>query len=56
MALNLERDSVGVVMLGAYQHISEGDTVKCTGKILEVPVGGELLGRVVDGLGKAYRW
>ncbi len=52
MALNLERDSVGVVMLGAYQHISEGDTVKCTGKILEVPVGGELLGRVVDGLGK----
>ncbi|MCK5830345.1 MAG: F0F1 ATP synthase subunit alpha [Methylococcales bacterium] len=51
MALNLERDSVGVVMLGAYQHISEGDTVKCTGKILEVPVGDELLGRVVDGLG-----
>ncbi|MGD0961831.1 MAG: F0F1 ATP synthase subunit alpha, partial [Methylomonas sp.] len=38
MALNLERDSVGVVLLGAYQHISEGDTVKCTGKILEVPV------------------
>ena len=52
MALNLERDSVGVVMLGAYQHITEGDIVKCTGKILEVPVGGELLGRVVDGLGK----
>ena len=51
MALNLERDSVGVVMLGAYQHISEGDIVKCTGKILEVPVGEELLGRVVDGLG-----
>ncbi|KAF3977743.1 MAG: F0F1 ATP synthase subunit alpha [Methylococcales symbiont of Iophon sp. n. MRB-2018] len=51
MALNLERDSVGVVMLGAYQHISEGDTVKCTGKILEVPVGEELLGRVVDALG-----
>ncbi len=52
MALNLERDSVGVVMLGAYQHISEGDTVKCTGKILEVPVGEALLGRVVDALGK----
>ena len=51
MALNLERDSVGVVMLGAYQHITEGDTVKCTGKILEVPVGDALLGRVVDALG-----
>ncbi len=51
MALNLERDSVGVVMLGAYQHITEGDTVKCTGKILEVPVGEEMLGRVVDALG-----
>ncbi len=51
MALNLERDSVGAVVLGAYQHISEGDTVKCTGKILEVPVGRELLGRVVDALG-----
>jgi F-type H+/Na+-transporting ATPase subunit alpha len=51
MALNLERDSVGVVMLGAYQHISEGDTVKCTGRILEVPVGRALLGRVVDALG-----
>ncbi|WP_428356911.1 F0F1 ATP synthase subunit alpha [Methyloprofundus sp.] len=52
MALNLERDSVGVVMLGAYQHITEGDIVKCTGKILEVPVGQALLGRVVDALGK----
>ena len=51
MALNLERDSVGVVMLGAYQHITEGDTVKCTGRILEVPVGRALLGRVVDALG-----
>ena len=51
MALNLERDSVGVVMLGAYQHITEGDIVKCTGKILEVPVGDALLGRVVDALG-----
>lgn len=52
MALNLERDSVGVVMLGEYRHISEGDTVKCSGKILQVPVGEALLGRVVDGLGK----
>ena len=51
MALNLERDSVGAVILGAYQHISEGDSVKCTGRILEVPVGPELLGRVVDSLG-----
>jgi F-type H+-transporting ATPase subunit alpha len=51
MTLNLERDSVGVVMLGAYQHITEGDIVKCTGKILEVPVGEALLGRVVDALG-----
>lgn len=52
MALNLERDSVGAVVLGAYQHISEGDKVKCTGRILEVPVGEGLLGRVVDSLGK----
>ncbi|MDH4275391.1 MAG: F0F1 ATP synthase subunit alpha [Gammaproteobacteria bacterium] len=51
MALNLERDSVGAVILGAYEHISEGGTVKCTGRILEVPVGPELLGRVVDSLG-----
>ncbi len=51
MALNLERDSVGAVVLGSYQHITEGDTVKCTGKILEVPVGEALLGRVVDSLG-----
>ena len=53
MALNLERDSVGVVVLGAYGHISEGDTVKCTGRILEVPVGEHLLGRVVNSLGEA---
>lgn len=52
MALNLERDSVGAVVLGAYQHITEGDKVKCTGRILEVPVGEALLGRVVDSLGK----
>lgn len=51
LALNLERDSVGVVIMGDYEHISEGDTVKCTGRILEVPVGPELLGRVVDALG-----
>ena len=51
MALNLERDSVGAVVLGDYEHISEGDTCKCTGKILEVPVGPELIGRVVDALG-----
>ena len=51
MALNLERDSVGAVVLGEYEHISEGDTVKTTGRILEVPVGPELLGRVVDALG-----
>ncbi|MDR0234358.1 MAG: F0F1 ATP synthase subunit alpha, partial [Zoogloeaceae bacterium] len=52
MALNLERDSVGAVILGEYGHISEGDTVKCTGRILEVPVGTELLGRVVNSLGQ----
>ncbi|VVE17583.1 F0F1 ATP synthase subunit alpha [Pandoraea terrigena] len=51
LALNLERDSVGAVILGEYEHISEGDTVKCTGRILEVPVGPELKGRVVDALG-----
>lgn len=53
MALNLERDSVGAVVLGSYQHITEGDKVKCTGRILEVPVGEALLGRVVDSLGIA---
>jgi len=52
MALNLERDSVGAVILGAYGHISEGDTAKCTGRILEVPVGEQLLGRVVNSLGE----
>ena len=51
LALNLERDSVGAVVLGEYESISEGDIVKCTGRILEVPVGPELLGRVVDALG-----
>jgi F-type H+-transporting ATPase subunit alpha len=52
MALNLERDSVGAVVLGEYENISEGDTVKCTGRILEVPVGPELRGRVVNALGQ----
>ena len=52
MALNLERDSVGAVVLGAYEHITEGDIVKTTGRILEVPVGPELLGRVVNSLGQ----
>ena len=52
LALNLERDSVGSVILGEYEHITEGDTVKCTGRILEVPVGPELKGRVVNALGQ----
>jgi len=51
LALNLEQDSVGAVVLGDYKHISEGQQVKTTGRILEVPVGTELLGRVVDALG-----
>src|SRR5471030_2786845 len=55
LALNLERDSVGAVILGEYEHISEGDTVKCTGRILEVPVGPELRGRVVNALGAPIR-
>ena len=53
IALNLERDSVGAVILGDYKTVAEGQTCKCTGRILEVPVGEELLGRVVDGLGNA---
>ncbi|MGH8671218.1 MAG: F0F1 ATP synthase subunit alpha [Burkholderiales bacterium] len=52
LALNLERDSVGAVVLGDYEHISEGDVVKCTGRILEVPVGEALIGRVVNALGQ----
>jgi len=51
MALNLERDSVGAVILGDYKGIAEGQTCKCTGRILEVPVGEAMLGRVVDALG-----
>src|SRR3984893_15109411 len=52
LALNLERDSVGSVILGNYEHLSEGDTVKTTGRILDVPVGPEQLGRVVNSLGQ----
>jgi len=52
LALNLERDSVGAVILGDYEHITEGDTVKCTGRILAVPVGPALIGRVVNALGQ----
>ena len=52
LALNLERDSVGAVVLGAYQHLREGDMARTTGRVLEVPVGMELLGRVVDTLGR----
>jgi len=51
LALNLERDSVGAVILGDYTHLSEGDWARCTGRVLEVPVGEGLLGRVVDPLG-----
>jgi len=51
LALNLERDSVGAVILGDYTHLSEGDWARCTGRVLEVPVGAGLLGRVVDPLG-----
>ena len=52
LALNLERDSVGAVILGTYEHITEGDIVKSTGRILSVPVGRELIGRVVNALGE----
>jgi F-type H+-transporting ATPase subunit alpha len=51
MALNLERDSVGVVVLGDYNGLAEGQKARCTGRILEVPIGEALLGRVVDALG-----
>ena len=51
LALNLERDSVGAVVLGDYKQLAEGQTCRCTGRILEVPVGPELQGRVVDALG-----
>ncbi|HNC69039.1 MAG TPA: F0F1 ATP synthase subunit alpha, partial [Pseudomonadales bacterium] len=51
MALNLERDSVGAVVLGEYKGLEEGQTCRCTGRVLEVPIGPELEGRVVDALG-----
>jgi F-type H+-transporting ATPase subunit alpha len=53
VALNLEEDTIGAMVLGQYQGIAEGDTVKSTGRILEVPVGAELIGRVVNPLGEA---
>ena len=52
VTLNLERDSVGAVVLGDYKQLKEGQTARCTGRILEVPVGPELLGRVVNALGE----
>jgi F-type H+-transporting ATPase subunit alpha len=52
MALNLEEDNVGAIILGDFEHIKEGDTVKCTGRIVEVPVGEALVGRVVNALGQ----
>lgn len=52
LAMNLERDSIGIVILGDYEHLSEGDRAICTGRILEVPVGECLLGRVVNALGQ----
>lgn len=53
MALNLEEDSIGVIIFGEYSHIKDGDPVKRTEEVVEVPVGDELLGRIVDSLGKA---
>ncbi len=52
LALNLEQDNVGAVLFGAWDEIVEGDTVKRTGKLLQIPVGDELLGRMVDPLGR----
>jgi len=52
IALNLEEDEVGVVVLGDYAHLKEGDEAKSTGRLLSVPVGQSLLGRVVDALGQ----
>src|SRR5438270_13252372 len=52
LALNLESDNVGAVMFGEWEHIAEGDTVKRTGRLLDIPVGEELLGRIVDPLGR----
>ena len=55
MALNLEEDNIGAVILGPYTHIREGDTVRRTGRIMEVPVGEALIGRVVSPLGEPRR-
>src|SRR5271156_344291 len=52
LALNLESDNVGAVLFGEWEHVSEGDTVKRTGKLLEIPVGEQMLGRIVDPLGR----
>src|SRR6201987_1629030 len=52
LALNLESDNVGAVLFGEWQHVSEGDTVKRTGQLLDIPVGEGLLGRIVDPLGR----
>src|SRR5256714_12264298 len=52
MALNLEEDQVRAVIMGPYEHIQEGDQVRTTGRIVEVPVGKELVGRVVNSLGR----
>ena len=51
LALNLEEDQVGAVLMGDYQHIGEGDEVKRTGRIMSVPVGDAMIGRVVDAIG-----
>ncbi|NLE24997.1 MAG: F0F1 ATP synthase subunit alpha, partial [Clostridiaceae bacterium] len=53
MALNLEEDNIGAVLMGAGEHIKEGDIVKPTGRVVEVPVGEQLIGRVVNALGQA---
>src|SRR5690242_7549639 len=53
LALNLESDNVGTVLFGPWEHIVEGDTVKRTGRLLDIPVGDHLLGRIVDPLGRA---
>lgn len=52
MVLNLERDNIGVVILGPYQHIKEGDPVKRTGRVVQVPVGEPMIGRIVNPLGQ----
>src|ERR671929_780734 len=53
LVLNLESDNVGAVLFGPWEHVVEGDTVKRTNRLLEIPVGEQLLGRIVDPLGRA---